>query len=203
MKPFIFGLILVLAGCASQPRSPVVPATVFDPVISQYTAWGFQGRVSLVRGEQGWHAGMRWDEAAGSFHLNLAGPFGQGAMQIDGDMAGMVRLQTADGQHYAARDADALVMSATGWQLPVTGLRYWVRGVPAPGGEARYTTDEQGRLVRMQQDGWDINYHRYQAHAGRDWPTRMHLKTADISVTLVVDEWTVSPPVTQPPDTVP
>lgn len=146
---------------------------------------------------------MRWDEAAGSYRLNLAGPLGQGAMQINGDTAGMVRLQTADGQQYATRDADALVMSVTGWQLPVTGLRYWVRGIPAPGGEARFTTDEQGRLVRLEQDGWDISYNRYQALAGRDWPTRMRLETADISVTLVVDEWTVSPPAAQLPGPVP
>ena len=203
MKPFLFGVFLVLAGCASQPRSPDVPATVFDPAIPEYAAWGLRGRVSLVRGEQGWHAGMRWDEAAGSYRLNLAGPLGQGAMQIDGDTAGMVRLQTADGQQYANRDADALVMSVTGWQLPVTGLRYWVRGIPAPGGEARFTTDEQGRLVRLEQDGWDISYNRFQALAGRDWPTRMRLETADISVTLVVDEWTVSPPAAQLPGPVP
>lgn len=204
MKKFLFGVFLVLAGCASQPRLPVEPATVFDAAIPEYAAWGLRGRVSLVRGEQGWHAGMRWDEAAGSYHLNLAGPLGQGAVQIDGDTtAGMVRLQTADGQEYATRDADALVMSVTGWQLPVTGLRYWVRGIPAPGGEARFTTDEQGRLVRLEQDGWDIRYNRYQALAGHDWPTRMRLKTEDISVTLVVDEWTVSLPAADSPVPVP
>ena len=198
MKSLVFGLVLVLAGCASQPGTPVVTETVFDSTLPEYAAWGFQGRVSLVRGEQGWHARMRWDETAGSFHLSLAGPFGQGAMQIDGDTDGMVRLQTADGQEYVARDADALVMSATGWQLPVTGLRYWVRGVPAPGGEARFTTSTQGRLERLQQDGWDISYNRYQALAGRDWPTRIHLETTDIAVTLVVDEWNITAPAVPP-----
>lgn len=199
----ICGLILVLAGCASQPRSPLEPATVFDPAIPEYAAWTFRGRVSLVRGEQGWHAGMNWHETAGHYRLNLAGPLGQGALQINGDVNGMARLQTADGRHYAARDADALVMSVTGWQLPVTGLRYWVRGIPAPGEDAGIATDSQGRLARLEQSGWDITYNRYQALAGRDWPVRMRLEAADISVTLVVDEWTVSPPVAQPAGPVP
>ena len=74
----ICGLILVLAGCATQPRSALEPATVFDATIPEYAAWTFRGRVSLVRGEQGWHAGMNWHETAGHYRLNLAGPLGQG-----------------------------------------------------------------------------------------------------------------------------
>jgi outer membrane lipoprotein LolB len=202
VKPFFFGLVLVLAGCASQPGPPVA-ATAFDPELPEYSAWSIRGRVSLVRGEQGWHARMNWHEAAGHYRLNLSGPLGQGALQISGAVDGMVRLQTADGRQYAAADADALVLSVTGWQLPVTELRYWVRGVPVPGEDAGMTADGQGRLARLQQSGWDITYNRYREHVGRGWPTRMRLEAADISVTLVIDEWTVSPPVTQPAGLVP
>lgn len=197
------GLVLALAGCASQPEAPPAAAAVFDPVIPDYASWGFRGRVSLVREEQGWHAGMNWHESAGRYRLNLTGPLGQGALQVSGAVDGTVRLQTGEGRQYAARDADALVLSVTGWQLPVTGLRYWVRGIPAPGGDAGFTTDNQGRLARLEQSGWDITYTRYQAVAGRDWPTRMRLEAADISVTLIVDEWAVSPPLASPPGPVP
>lgn len=202
MKFPVFGLVLVLAGCATRPVPPA-PTPAFDPELPEYAAWSIRGRVSLVRGEQGWHAGMNWQETAGHYRLDLAGPLGQGALQISGAVEGMVRLQTADGRQYAATDADALVLSATGWQLPVTGLRYWVRGVPAPGVDAGITTDNRGRLARLQQSGWEITYNRYRALAGRDWPTRMRLEAADVSVTLVVDEWTVIPPPTQPAGPVP
>jgi len=146
---------------------------------------------------------MNWREAAGHYRLNLAGPLGQGALQIIGTVGGVAHLQTANGRQYAARDADALVLSATGWQLPVTGLRYWIRGIPAPGGKASMALDDHGRLARLQQSGWDITYSRYQSAAGRDWPSRMHLETADISVTLIVDQWTISPLEGQPPALVP
>lgn len=161
------------------------------PGIEAYPVWQFRGRVSLTQGEQGWHASLNWREASGHYRLNLAGPLGQSAMQLDGDGDG-VRLRTANGEELTARDADALVESAIGWQFPVTGIRYWVRGVPAPAAPAQAFTDENGRLARLLQSGWDIRYNRFQHVDGRDWPTRMHLAAGDISVRLVIDEWRLS-----------
>jgi outer membrane lipoprotein LolB len=194
VKSLLFALFLVLTGCATRPVPPGGAAAAFSPALPEFDAWSFRGRVSLVRGEEGWHAGMRWIETAGHYRLDLAGPLGQGAVRIDGLVDGHVQLQTADGQRHVARDADALVHSATGWELPVNGLRYWVRGVPAPGAESLLTVDDRGRLAGLEQAGWDIRYTRYETLEGRDWPTRVRLEAADLSVTLVVDEWTFEPP---------
>jgi outer membrane lipoprotein LolB len=161
------------------------------PGIEAYPVWQFRGRVSLTQGEQGWHASLNWREVSGHYRLNLAGPLGQATIQLDGDRDG-VRLRTANGEELTARDADALVESATGWQFPVTGIRYWVRGVPAPADPAQAFTDDNGRLARLLQSGWDIRYNRFQNVDGRDWPTRMHLAAGDISVRLVIDEWRLS-----------
>jgi len=196
---FLAGLltVLLMAGCAT------APAPRSSQPAAAMTAWQLNGRVSLTRGEEGWHAGLYWQEQADTFYLRISGPLGQGGFQLNGDARGVV-LVDADGQTFAARDADALLADVTGWQLPVTGLRYWIRGLPQPtAGQAQMTRDEAGRIRRLEQSGWDITYNRYQALAGRDWPTRMRLEAADISVTLVVDEWTVSPPVGQPAAPVP
>lgn len=183
--------VLYLAGCATAPVDSGKRAFP-GPGIEAYPVWQFKGRVSLIQGEQGWHASLNWREASGRYRLNLAGPMGQAAMQLDGDRDG-VRLRTANGEERSAQDADALVKSATGWQFPVAGIRYWVRGVPAPAAEAaQVSTDEYGRLARLQQSGWDIRYSRFKHVAGRDWPTRMQLVAGDISVRLVIDEWQLS-----------
>ena len=184
-------LVLHLAGCAVAPtasRKGVYP----EPGIEAYPVWQFRGRVSLTQGEQGWHASLNWREVSGQYRLNLAGPMGQAAIQLDGDGDG-VRLRTANGEELTARDADSLVKSATGWHLPVSGIRYWVRGVPAPVAAAQTFTDENGRLARLLQSGWDIHYNRFQNVAGRDWPTRLQLAAGDITVRLVIDEWRLSP----------
>lgn len=187
-------LALLVAGCAtSPPGADHGPPPGAEPGISEYPVWQLRGRVSLVRENQGWHAGMNWREAYGWYRLSLFGPLGQGAVEVEGEAAGLVRLRTADGHEHMAHDADALVESATGWRFPVSGIRYWVRGAPAPDGHVdRAMRDERGRLLQLEQAGWDIRYTRYESVDGRDWPTRLQLSRTDLSVRLVIDEWIVS-----------
>jgi outer membrane lipoprotein LolB len=182
-------LMLALAGCATPPAREAAP-TAPDLASARYANWQIRGRVSLIKGDQGWHASLNWREDGGRYRLDLSGPLGQGALRLEGDAAG-VRLQTADGRDYRAQDADALVRSTTGWEFPVDGIRYWVRGVPVPGQPAAVKTDADGRLVSLAQSGWDIRYDRFQDVDGRAWPTRLQLTTDDLSVRLVVDQWTL------------
>jgi outer membrane lipoprotein LolB len=190
-SPGFYGLLLLLAlaGCATQPAREPAP-TVLDLSSPRYAIWQIKGRVSLIKGEQGWHASLNWRDDAGHYRLDLSGPLGQGAVRVEGDDTS-VRLQTADGRDYVSQNADALVQTVTGWQFPVAGIRYWVRGVPVPGEQAVVDTDDSGRLVHLVQSGWDIRYDRYQDLEGRAWPTRLRLTADDISVRLVVDEWTL------------
>ena len=185
--PYALLLLLALTACATPPAREASP-TALDLASPRYSNWQIRGRVALVKGDQGWHASLNWREDAGRYRLDLSGPLGQGAIRLEGDAAG-VRLQTADGHDYVAEDADALVLAVTGWQLPVAGIRYWVRGVPVPGRPAVVKTDAAGHLVSLAQSGWDIRYDRFQDVDGRAWPTRMRLTTDDLSVRLVVDDW--------------
>ena len=198
---FIAGCLLALAvtGCAS--LSPVAEQPLPpDASFPDYTRWEFRGRVSLTRGEEGWHAGVQWQEDRGVYDLRLSGPLGQGAVQVRG-RSGLVQLTAASGEMIIANDADALVADVTGWRFPVSGIRYWVRGLPAPAPQpqARVEHDEAGRLQHLQQSGWDIEYTRFERIDGWNWPTRLRLSTGELVVRLVIDEWLLPVPATAEP----
>ena len=182
---FLAGLLAVLlvAGCAT------TPAPRGSQSAAAITAWQLNGRVSLTRGEEGWHAGLYWQEQADTFYLRVSGPLGQGGFQLNGDARGIV-LVDADGQRFIAQDVDALLVQVTGWQLPVKGLRYWIRGLPAPAaGKAQATRDEVGQLLRLEQSGWTVNYQRYQLIGDVLLPVKLQLLHADIAVRIVIDQW--------------
>jgi outer membrane lipoprotein LolB len=202
---FIAGclLALVVTGCAS--LSPVTDRPLTPDVnFPDYTQWQFHGRVSLTRGEEGWHAGVQWREDRGVYDLRLSGPLGRGAVQVRG-RTGLVQLTAASGEVIVANDADALVADVTGWRFPVSGIRYWVRGLPAPAPrpQARVERDAAGRLQRLQQSGWDIEYTRFEHIDGWNWPTRLRLSTEELVVRLVIDEWLLPVPATAEPAAVP
>ena len=180
-------LILLLTACAATP--PLISTRS----AAEFTDWQLNGRIALTHGEQGWHASLLWQERADGYQLKLSGPLGQGGFQLAGDEHGVV-LVDAEGHSSFARDGDALLLQATGWRLPVVGMRYWVRGLPVPGTGATPEYDEAGHLSRLEQSGWTIKYHNYQLVKGAAVPSKIQLARDDVSVRLVIKQWQLGPP---------
>jgi outer membrane lipoprotein LolB len=179
-------LTLLLTACAATPPLGSSRSA------AEFTDWQLDGRIALTHGEQGWHASLLWLERADGYQLKLSGPLGQGGFQLAGDENGVV-LVDAEGHSSYARDGDALLVQTTGWHLPVEGMRYWVRGLPVPDVEARSVYDESGRLSRLEQSGWIINYQRYQLVEDVAVPSKMQLERDDVSVRLVIKQWQLGP----------
>jgi len=178
---------LLLAGCAANPTGESTGAyREQSPLL--ISDWQLSGRFSLTRQEQGWHAGLFWQEQGDQYQLKISGPLGQGAFRLRGNAEGVL-LEQSDGQTLVARDAESLLYQATGWHLPVSGLRYWIRGLPVPGSPAQASRDAQGRLTRLEQSGWVITYKRFELIDGVYWPVKLRLAREDISVRLVIDQW--------------
>ena len=175
---------LLLVGCAVTPTTE----TWQSPLATDIESWQFTGRVSLTRAEQGWHAGLSWQEQADRFQLKISGPLGQEEFRLTGNAAGVL-LQDAGGEKIKADDAESLLLQTTGWSLPVTGLRYWVRGLPVPRVYASERRDLHGRLLALEQSGWAISYIRYHFIEGVSWPAKLRLVRGDVTLKLVIDEW--------------
>lgn len=186
---------MLLAACA--PRPPVEPIAR-DPwlarqaVLTNLQEWAIAGRIGVTTEREGWHASLFWTQQGPNYRIDLIGPLGQGRIGIEGDASG-VTVQTADGRVMSAEDPEILLEEAVGVRVPVTGLKYWVRGLPAPVQYAGLTGDEQGRLTRLEQGGWVIDYTDYESVAGLDLPARLRARRGDLQVRLVIREWNLSP----------
>lgn len=190
MKPgytvLVAGLFTLASACAQlQPR----PETGSMPAGAPELNWELQGRLAVYAGDEGWHASLNWRQTGDAYLVELRGPLGQGAVRLQGDASG-VTLERADGLRDRATDVDDLLARHTGWVLPVSGLRYWVRGQAVPDHEALWERDAQGRPQRLQQDGWDIRYTDYltQPELGV-LPRRIDLERDGLHARLVIDAW--------------
>lgn len=173
-------LILLLTGCASAPvavrREPQPDAP-----------FAFNGRVLIKQGMQRDSSGIRW-EHRGEDEILLLGPLGYTAGRIHRDVRGAT-LDDAYGKHYAAPDAEALMQKALGWQLPLSGLRYWVMAMPAPDAEYRSEKNSNGQMSLLQQQGWEISYSRYAGTTPNALPMQLNMHREGIDVLLQIDEW--------------
>lgn len=180
MRGFILLSMLLLAGCAA------VPVAVQRPEQAG-ASFTFNGRVAIKQGEQRESAGVRWAHRAAEDEILLLAPLGQTMARIRRD-AGEATLD-ASGRHYAAQDMQTLMQQVLGWQLPLSGLRYWVNALPAPDGEAQIERNENGQVNVLRQQGWEINYSRYAAEGKDALPLRLTLKREGVEVVLLIDEW--------------
>lgn len=184
----------LLAACSSVP--PLTPDAASDEAWVQHraaladlTEWTVTGRISIQSEDQAWNATLYWRQRGDSYRIRLLAPLGQGTVQVAGDANG-VTLRTPDNETFDASDPETLLFDALGWRLPLDGLRFWLRGLDAPGsGPAERRLDPWGRLGALRQDGWDIDYRRYAEDTDPALPAKVFLKRGPLAVRIVVNQW--------------
>jgi outer membrane lipoprotein LolB len=187
----VWPVLLVVAGCAVQPPASEAPEAVWlehQANIEQLTSWQVQGRLALRVRNEGWTAGFDWQQKEQAWHIRLSGPFGQGVVELHGDTRG-VWLQQAGRAPVFATDPESLLEQETGWRLPVSGLAWWLRGIPAAGKTGDFQWDAQGRLAYLQQGGWQVDYRRYLQVGDYPLPDRLQMKRDSMHVKFVLDGW--------------
>ncbi|MFH2140160.1 MAG: lipoprotein insertase outer membrane protein LolB [Pseudomonadota bacterium] len=173
-------LSLLLSACATTPTVVQRPVAVDAPFV-------INGRIAVIQPERRDSAGLRWTHDAASDEVLLLAPLGQVVARITSGKQG-VTLE-AEGKTHVAQDAETLTQDLLGWQLPLSGLRYWIAALPAPDGEFLREQDAAGRISILYQQGWTIRYTRY-AGEGRDaLPLRLSLQRAGMEVRVLIDEW--------------
>jgi outer membrane lipoprotein LolB len=187
--------LLCLTACTPfwQTKAPVSsPDALWQLRLQQQSElhdWAFVGRTAIVQGREGWNAGIVWEEQNQEFHIRLSGPFSQGGVALDGN-TDQVTLTLDDGEQLSAPTAEQLLAEAMGWLLPVSALRDWVRGVPyAKVAVDKQELDEQGRLLRLEQAGWQIEFLRYMPFEHYSMPEKVFMKHPELSVRLIVSDW--------------
>ena len=167
-------LALLVGACAQAPTRPPAADTVFD----------ITGRLAARYADESFTGGFSWRHAASGDEMLITSPLGQGVARIarEGDN---VVLTTAEPREYRANDAESLTEQVLGFRLPLAGLSDWVRGAPAPSSSAKTEKDAAGRLRKLEQAGWQIEYQDY---AG-ERPSRLRLTYPGIELRLAISQW--------------
>lgn len=151
--------------------------------------WTCIGRVGATDGKDSLSASLRWVQNRDGYRIRLSGPLGQALVDVNGSAAG-VALRTADRGTFYASSPEVLLDEQFGWRLPVSALRYWILGLPIPDAEVSLREiDVYGRIRRLEQSGWRIEYLDYIQVDGVDLPSRLELQHPQLSARIAVRRW--------------
>lgn len=197
---WLVAAVLALSACATQAPRAVLPPVASAPEVHQQQreaalarqqAWSMQGRVALSNGKDGGSGRIEWQQDGARYDVSLSAPVTRQSWRISGDPA-QARLEGIDGGPLQGEDPAALLRETTRWDIPVTALASWVRGVRADEarhGPARAVFGVDGRLAILEQDGWTVRYTAWEAAGGTELPHRLEATHGDAKVRLVVDAW--------------
>lgn len=193
----LISLFLLLTGCGlfSTKNKPEMPSSPLDwkaqqEKIAELQTWQLDGKIGMKIGKDSGSATLFWLQQLDYYDIRLSGPLGRGATRIIGKK-GDVSIEIAGQGRYTASTPEELLQQQLGWNIPISHLVWWIKGLPAPSTPYTYNLNESHLLQDLTQDNWTIHYQDYQNYAGYWLPERIIATTQDIRITLVIKQWTL------------
>lgn len=139
---------------ASQaPAGVTGTATTVAPLSTQQ--FTINGKIGITTPKQAGSAFYIWSQQGQNFAIELAGALNAGQTKISYN--GQSATLTNDKGSVNAETPEALLQRATGWQVPISQLAYWIQGQPAPS-DSRTQQDNQSRLISAQNGDWQAEF---------------------------------------------
>lgn len=194
-----YGLLLIalLAGCSSTPKteSPTGSAngslswSEHKNYLATQNFFQAEGKIAIRQDGKRSSARLQWQQTGDQYEIFITGPLGGGSVKINGSPTTVAMEISGEGRFYA-KSPENLMQQRLGWSLPISNLRYWAKGIPAPGSEFTQALNPQQRLAQLRQDNWLIEYQTYHQLDDTEWPRKMQLYYGkDIQVTMLIKQW--------------
>jgi outer membrane lipoprotein LolB len=183
---------MLVVGCApNRVRESLVDPAVAarSAALAALPAWSFEGRIAVSIGGRAGTGRIDWRQDGPAYVITVRAPVVRESFKLSGD-ASLAQLDGLGPEPRLGSDADALLARETGWPIPVSAIRDWIRGAPH-GREARVRRDNAGRPVEIEELGWRIEYRAWQpASEGLpEMPTRIVARRGSDEVRVSVARW--------------
>lgn len=171
---------------------PVPPTTPSwderKAALSNISTFNLKGKIAVQTSQQSGSAMMDWSQQQKHYTISLYGPLGSGGLKLSGE-PGNIILETNDGKKVSATSPESLLKKEWGFNVPVSNLRYWVRGIPVPKLAYDGQFDNEHRLRQLTQDGYLIQFLGYTKRNGFDLPNKIFITNPSLKTKLIIYEW--------------
>jgi len=153
--------------------------------------WQLQGRVNARYKNESHTPRIRWQQNDMEYTIRLWGTLNVGATLITGQ-PGFVTFEQGR-ETSTASTPEELILEHLGYELPVSQLNYWIKGLPTPDEEHQMVLGEFNQLVSLEQAGWRMSYEDYRLYGSYSLPRRIEMSRDENNIRLVFFglNWTI------------
>jgi outer membrane lipoprotein LolB len=180
---WLMALVLGLVACAA--RAPRITASTAQRDLTQLQHWQATGRLAVSTDKGGGSGSFDWQQDDDRALVQLAGPAGIGRLRLTLQGSDL-SMESANGATFAAEAAWAELEARLGVRVPADYLRYWIRGLPAPG-EYRWLAREPVPI--LEQAGWHIEYQQYGGQGALRVPVKFNASAGAARLRVIIDSW--------------
>lgn len=152
--------------------------------------WHLEGKIAVQTARDSGSATINWTQNNEQYVVSLYGPLGTNGIKLIGK-PGKILLITAKGQRFSARTPEGLLAKQWGFNLPVSNLKYWIRGLEVPNEPANKQLDRYGRLKQLDQNGWHVQYLSYNNNYPFDLPNKIFITSPSLKTKIIIYKWHV------------
>lgn len=156
--------------------------------------WSLRGRISVTHGEESWSGSLRWHHSETGDELTIRDPIGRSRLEASslplGDAENFAKVQIAGQPPITGSDLGSLLQSVSHLYVPFNQLSSWVVGQQSPAQTAEVTTDPQtGKISRIAQAGWIIDYPKHQMQDSIELPLKIVLHNDATQIRVIITQW--------------
>jgi outer membrane lipoprotein LolB len=184
--------LIILTGCAA--TTPKVSENHYlswqarQKQLTNLKNWTLQSAVGITNSTQHIAARVYWQQFDHNYAINITSLFNLGGIKIIGDSTHVI-LQRSITDKVIAKTPEKLMYRELGWSLPISNLRYWILGLPAPKLPYISNFDSYNRLIHLKQQNWQIDYADFISVDAVDLPTTILLSNTKLQIKIIIKKW--------------
>ena len=185
-------VLVLLASCSiAPPAEQNSDWTRQRDQLQNLDSWQLRGRVNVRYKDESHTPRIQWMQQNLEYQIRLWGTFNAGSTTIVG-RPGYVTLEQ-NGDVLIASSPEDLILQQLGYELPVSYLEYWIKGLPAPESNADLTFNDLNQLSEIFQDGWTISYPDPRQYGSLSLPREVELTRSqnDVRLRFLGLNWTL------------
>lgn len=188
-------VVLALAACApvgiKGDAAMLGAQSAREKALSTRDHWTITARLAVSNGHRGGSGSLVWTQDGDRYDFILRAPVTGRSFQLRGGPQGAV-LEGLDEGPVHGDDAQQLLTHVFGWPVPLARLRYWVKGLRAPGAPAKLRFGDDHLPALLQQDGWKVEYRGWVPGSRPRVPNKVFASRGNYRVRVAIQRWTWS-----------
>jgi outer membrane lipoprotein LolB len=185
-------LVVVLSGCApARLREDPGLARAQgerEALLRSHLRWALSARIAVSGDKDGGSGELEWRQDEDRYDFTIHAPVTGKTWHLHGNAQEAV-LEGVEAAPVRGRDAQQLLRERVGWNVPVSELTSWMRGLRAAHAPAQVIYNERSLPAVLQQSGWRVEYKDYFEDLTPPLPRKVFASKPPYRVRVVIERW--------------